>query len=339
MKPKLENIHKILIMQFKPYGDVLLTTSYLKALSERFPDAQIDFLVFESYHHILEKNPYIDNVIVLPKKKKLGYLTERIKLFYKINRRIYDLIIDQQNNTGSFEVLLFSGARYRLGWYNAKARMLYNIKARRGNTRYSASKKFDLLKPLGIEEQPYKLHYHIREESRQYIDDWLQQENLSGKPIICISPGSPVASKKWDLKNYARLADLILQNTDFPVVLLWGPREYQDVQTVAGNMQEQPVLAPPTDFNQAAAFLERCALLICNDGGLNHLSVATETPALAIFGRTTTKNWSPQGVFPGHYHIVNPDWKKDGDQTFGISPKDVFAKVRGILAELGVTSP
>ena len=339
MTEQLQNINKILIIQFKPYGDVLLTTSYLKALREKFPKAQIDFLVFESYDHILDENPYLSNVVVLPKKRKLGYIIERVKLFYKINKRNYDLIIDQQNNTGSVEVLLFSGARYRLGWYNGKGRFLYNIKANRGPSRYSASKKFDILKPLGIEDQPYKLHYHVSEESRQYIDDWLQQKNLSTERIICISPGSPVASKKWDLKNYALLADLILQKTNFAVVLLWGPREYEDVRTVLRYMKKQPVLAPPTNFNQAAAFLERCALLICNDGGLNHLSVATETPALAIFGKTTTRNWSPQGEFPGHYHIVNPEWKKDGDQTFGISPEEVFGKVQEIVSELGVTSP
>ncbi len=56
---------------------------------------------------------------------------------------------------------------------------------------------------------------------------------------------------------------------------------------------------------------------------------------VALFGNTTTKNCSPQGVFPGHYHLVNPEWKKNGDQTFGISPEEVFERMQKIMAALG----
>lgn len=334
MKPELKNIDKILIIQFKPHGDVLLTTSYLETLRNKFPESQIDFLVTEPYHQILEKNPYLSEVIVLPRKRGAAYLCERIKLFRKIRHRKYDLIIDQQNSTGSAQVVLWSGARYRLGWIDGKGRWFYNLKAPRGSVRYNASRKFDILQPLGVTEQPYKLYYYIKPASKQYIESWLSQENLLRKPMICISPGSPVPRKKWNLKNYARLADLIFEQTDFSVVLLWGPNELDDIKIIQEQMVQKPIIAPPTDFNQAAAFLTYCRLLICNDGGLNHLSVATDTPALALFGPTSPTVWSPHGVIPFHYHLYNPTWEKNSNQTFGITPEESFNKVQEILTEL-----
>ena len=52
-------------------------------------------------------------------------------------------------------------------------------------------------------------------------------------------------------------------------------------------MDKKAILAPPTNFNQGAAMISHCRLLICNDGGLVHLSVATETSTALHFGQSS----------------------------------------------------
>jgi ADP-heptose:LPS heptosyltransferase len=101
-------------------------------------------------------------------------------------------------------------------------------------------------------------------------------------------------------------------------------------------MKTTPIIAPPTDLGQAAALLERVRLLVCNDGGLNHLAVATETPTLAIFGATDPTVWSAASVFPHHRHLHDPA-SSPGDDTFGISAEDAFEEVRRMLAANGRT--
>lgn len=321
-------VRKILLIQYQPFGDVLLNTAYLPALSQTFPEASIDFLVAKPYHKVLEGNPYIDNIVFATSKKvsKLRYIFDRIKLFVEIYHKRYDLVIDQMRGIGSGQIVLFSRARYRLGFENSRLPMAYNIKAKIQRQGYSASMKFDLLRPLGIKKpENYQLLFYVRKDSDHYITDWLHSQSLTNHELVCISPGSPVKKKMWLTENYAKLADLIVKNTDCRVILLWGPDEKHVVDTMTSCMNHLAFVAPPTDFNQAAAMLKKCSLLICNDGGLNHLSASVETPSIAIFGNTNPANWSPD--FPGHHYLFNPGFDSRYDNSFGISPEQVFDKL------------
>ena len=330
MKINESCIKKILIIQIKPFGDVLLNTAYFPFLQKKFPKAKIDFLVNLPFHKVLENNPFINELIIFKKKRGFFYFLERINLFIRLYKKKYDLIIDQMRGTGSAQITLFSGAKYRLGFKNSRWSFVYNIKATELSQRYSASMKFDLLKPLGIKEQPYKLQFIIKPESKSYINDWLEKKGLRKEKVICISPGSPVLKKKWKLENYAALGDLILKNIDIKLILLWGPKEKNDVDLVYSLMKNKPIIALPTNFNQVAALLKKSELLICNDGGINHLSVATEIPSLAIFGNTNPINWAATN-FKNHYYLYNKEFDSTKDNSFGISPKMAYEKVRSIL--------
>jgi len=323
----LDSVKKILIIQFKPFGDVLLNTGYLPLLHKRFPKAEICFLVASPFHKVLANNPYLSKLIVFRniKKKGLNYLLERIKLFIRLRSEKFDLVIDQMRGTGSAQIAFFTGAKYRLGLADCKFSFFYNIKAVQQANTYSASMKFDLLKPLGITKPDnYSLYFHITNESHQYIDNWFKDNGMSEDKIVCLSPGSPVLKKKWKAELYADLADMIIEKTSLKVALLWAPNEYQDVQEVKSFMKNDPIIAPPTDFNQAGAFLQRCAILICNDGGLNHLSVAVGIKSLAIFGNTNPENWSPD--FAGHSYVYNASHDSIHDNSFGLSSQKVFEK-------------
>ncbi|MDD3050247.1 MAG: glycosyltransferase family 9 protein [Candidatus Cloacimonetes bacterium] len=322
-----DKIKKILIIQFKPFGDVLLNTGYLPSLHKKFPEAEICFLVASPFHKVLHNNPYLSKLIVFRniKKKGLSYLLERIKLFIRLRSEKFDLVIDQMRGTGSAQIAFFTGARYRLGLADCKFSFLYNIKTYQHANTYSASMKFDLLKPLGITKPDnYSLYFHITNESHLYINKWIKDNGLVEDKIVCLSPGSPVPKKKWKAELYAELADIIIEKTNHKVALLWAPNEYQDVQSVKSFMKNDPIIAPPTDFNQAGAFLQRCIILICNDGGLNHLSAAVGTKSLAIFGNTNPNNWSPD--FAGHSYVYNDSHDSTRDNSFGLSPKIVFEK-------------
>ena len=157
-------IQKILVIQFRPFGDVLLATSYLEALRKKFPYASIDFLVKKPFQEVLYKNPWISHVIAFEQYSGNRYMTNRLKLFHHIRRQHFDLIIDQQSGIGSGQVVLFSNATYRLGWSNSKWHWCYNSKAKRGPVRYRSFQNFDMLQPLGISERPHRLFYYIKPE-------------------------------------------------------------------------------------------------------------------------------------------------------------------------------
>lgn len=327
-----DNFRSILIIQLGPYGDVLLNTSYFSALRKKYPTTKIDFLVSKPYDSILYNNPYLSEILTIPKAKGIIYILQRIKTFIRIACRHYELVIDQQCGTGTGQICLFSFAKYRLGFENSKFAWLYNIKAKRGHKRYSASQKFDILIPLGIKEEPYKLYYYIKPESHIYIQNWMQEMKLEDKKFVCISPGSSVKRKKWKIEYFAELAVLIQTTFNLPVVILYAANEYEDAKKMYTLMDKKAILAPPTNFNQGAAMISHCRLLICNDGGLVHLSVATETPSLAIYGPTDANNWNPKSIFLNYEFLANPDAYIPSDNSFGVTVQQALDKIQQMLS-------
>lgn len=328
--PELKGIRKILIIQYKPFGDILLNTGYMPTLRRKFPEAQIDYLIQRPYVTLLEDNPYLDNLILMEKIKKhtIRYYMERFRIMRIVREKKYDLVIDQLRGPGSAQITLYSGAKYKLGWQQKRWNWVYNYKVVRDNFRYYSRAKFDLLKPLGIEEEPHNTYYKIQDESIDYIEKWLKKMNLTKEKIVVFSPGTPVLRKQWSLDYYAKLGDMILNKTEFKLILLWGPGEKKDVEYVENKMESKAIISPPTTFNQAGALLKNADMFIGNDGGINHLAVAMETPSITIFGPTTNpKKWT---AWHKDIHLYLRDWefKNRNDNTFNISPEQVFYKFK-----------
>ena len=328
---QLGGIRKALVIQLGPFGDGLLTTSYFETFKKRLPDATLYYLVKEPYDEIVRGHPFIDRLMVVRQRQGLGYALERLRVMHMIRKEGFDLVIDQQNKPSSQQLTLLSGAKYRLGYADARLSWAYNLKAGRGPLRYSAGRKYDILEPLGIEEEPYTIYFVIDEAAHRSVEDWLADHGLDARKLVLISPGSPVGKKKWKAENYAGLADLIQTTLAYRVALICGPGEQDDVKAVHAAMRTEPTLVPPMNIRWVGALLKRCALLVCNDGGLNHLSVATETPTLAIFGNSDPIVWSPASAFGHHYHLYKPDHDSMRDKSFGISREEALGKVREIL--------
>ncbi|MDP8211641.1 MAG: glycosyltransferase family 9 protein [Candidatus Stygibacter australis] len=89
---------KIILIQLMAIGDVLMCTPAIRGLSNKFPDAEISFLVSDYAYDALRYNPHIDNLIIYPRNlSRLGYL----KFLLSLRHNKYDLLIDFQNNPRS----------------------------------------------------------------------------------------------------------------------------------------------------------------------------------------------------------------------------------------------
>ena len=155
MRINPEKIRRLLIIQIRPFGDVLLNTGYLPHLRRKLPHVRIDFLVKHPFQGVLKDNPNVDDVIIFGKTKKAFSWLDKIRLILNIRCRRYDVVIDQIQGTTSAQIVLFSGATHKIAGQHAKWRRLYTIRVPSRGERYNASMKFDLLQPLGVPEAPY----------------------------------------------------------------------------------------------------------------------------------------------------------------------------------------
>ncbi|MBN2788880.1 MAG: glycosyltransferase family 9 protein [Candidatus Delongbacteria bacterium] len=330
---QLAGIKRILVIQYKPFGDVLLNTAYLSPLRKTFPEATIDYLVQRPFKTILEDNPDLDNLILMEKKKgkTLAYYWERVKTIFRVRKLKYDMIIDQIRGPGSSQITLFSGAKYKLGWNRKTLRnwfkgynWVYNYREDRDHKVYAGKAKFKLLAPLGIEYNGENLFYHVKPGSIEFVNNWLTEIDLTDKKFVVFSPVTPVYRKQWPFERFAKVADMIKEIAGLEVILVWGPGEKEKVEYMASQMKTDPVIAPNTTFNQAGALLKRTFIYIGNDGGIIHLAVAMNTPTIAIFGpKTDPLKWTSWHL-PIHKYLRDFDFRDPKDNTFNISPEQVF---------------
>jgi len=331
---QLSGIKRILIIQYKPFGDVLLNTSYLFSLRKKFPDATIDYLVQRPFRTILEDNPNLDNLIIMEKEKgkTFPYYWERIKTIFKVRKLKYDMIIDYLRGPGSSQITMFSGAKFKLGWNRKTLKnwfkgynWVYNYRENRDHKIYAGIAKFKLLEPLGIKNSKDNIFYHIKPKSIEFINNWLKEINLDGKKLVVFSPVTPVYRKQWEFERFAEVADKI-KESGIEVILLWGPGEKEKVKYMASQMKTDPIIAPNTTFNQAAALLKKTYIYIGNDGGIIHLAVSQNTPSIAIFGpKTDPLKWTAWHL-PIHKYLRDFNFKNPKDNTFNITPEMVFDK-------------
>ncbi|PID29644.1 MAG: hypothetical protein CR982_02345 [Candidatus Cloacimonadota bacterium] len=327
----LKKIKKILIIQYKPFGDVLINTAYFPILRKKFPNVKIDYLIQRPYKLLLEDNPYLDDLIIMEKKKGLDYYLERLRVVKDIRKRKYDLVIDQLRSSGSAQITLFSGAKHRIGWNLKKWNFVYNYRRERSNERYYALMKCELLQPLGINEESSDLYYNVKKNSQEKIDNWLKESGIKEKNFVVFSPGTPILAKQWSVDNFAKLGNMILENHNLDLIFLWGPKEDILCKEIISKMEKKPILAPPTTFNEAAAVLKRAKIYISQDGGINHLAISQKCPSIAIFGpHTNPKKW--QAWHKKEYsYLKNYNHKDKNDRTLGVSSEEVYKKFKEML--------
>ena len=82
---------KILVIQQKMIGDVLVSSILCENLRIAYPNAQIDYLIYDTTKSVLDGANYIDNLILFTKKERENKLS-LAKFIYKIRKSKYDII-------------------------------------------------------------------------------------------------------------------------------------------------------------------------------------------------------------------------------------------------------
>lgn len=251
----------------------------------------------------------------------------------------YDVVIDQQNSTASRLITILSGANIKVGWKGKRWESHLNAIAIQPNRKYyAAERNIAMAQAIGIKNAAVSMLFTINSNSKTFVDSFLNTKGITHKKFFTVAPGSKDPHKKWYCEGYIKLCKLIVERYNQPIVILYAPYEYDDALAVARSHPEYVYLAPETTLNQAVAFVEASRVFICNDCALNHLSTATTTAAVGIFGYSSPELWSPALSFSKHRHLFNTHWVKGSSNDFGITPTDVIACIHNLINDTGVVT-
>ncbi|MBV1799893.1 glycosyltransferase family 9 protein [Siccirubricoccus sp. G192] len=160
------------------------------------------------------------------------------------------------------------------------------------------------------------------------------------RPWIGLGPTANWARKTWPAERFVALFRALtapgapLEGARAAILGGPGAEEAAMAAPVLAALGEDAVdLVGRLSLPEAAAVLARCALFVGNDSGLMHLSAATGTPTLGLFGPSRVEEYAPAGrrtataVAPGSPGL---------DSMPGLTVEAALAAAEGLLAQPAV---
>ncbi|MFR9019800.1 MAG: glycosyltransferase family 9 protein, partial [Fusobacterium sp.] len=232
---------KILVVRFKQIGDSILASPMCNTLKKTFPDAEIDYVLYEHVSPIFKNHKYIDNVISITKEEQKNPFKYIAKV-WKVTRKKYDIVIDIMSTPKSEMFTLFSlGAKYRIGRKKKHRGYTYTHKIEEPRDAKDKVDKFlKMLKPL---EKEYKLVYDnnyiitITPEEKKYMREKMEKAGIDfTKPVIACSINSRVPAKVYPVENMVQAIKKLLNDLDIQIIFYYSPDEKQFAKNVHENM-------------------------------------------------------------------------------------------------------
>lgn len=338
---------RILILRMSAAGDIIHGTPVAHALRTAFPEAYIAWLVEDRFANLLEGNPDLNELIIVPRRAWQKWSTGRriqtvMELMRKIRSLHFTTTLDLQGLTKSALPGFLSGAKERIGFAGRDGRelsRLLNTKLVSSSSTHVVDKNLDLLAPLGIERG--EAIFHVPSGGDGKIDRFLQTNSLQPGCFALINPGAGWEAKRWPVDRFAEVSKELSQLTGNKSVVTWGGAlEKKMAEAIVDAGEESCIIAPDTDLRELWLLLSNGRLLVSSDTGPLHMAAAAGVPTVALFGPTTGARNGPYGdrheIIQGRCANHPLCWKKRYRSMCRcmdtIQPDDVIAACRRICA-------
>ncbi len=304
---KLTGDEKILIIKPSSFGDVLHALPLLDCIKSEYPGVKISWVVNRDYAELLEDNPMIDKIFIFERKRwgekrsVLKTCIEFLRFTGEIRSCGFDLVIDLQGLLRSGLITFLSGAKYTVGLSNARegSRLFFNhvVDVSKKNL-HAVDRYLSVCEKIGIvRKNPVKFSLFIKEDVRKKVDKLLIDNGIKKKDIVVVvNANSRWRTKCWNQDRFAVLSDRLMDEFSVKIVMIGAVCDSEYVKQIVGMMKNTPVvLVGKTTLLGLSSVLKRADIMITNDSGPMHMSVAVSTATIALFGPTDPKLTGPYG--------------------------------------------
>ncbi len=316
---------KILVIQQKMIGDVLLSSILCNNLKKAYPNAQINYLVYESTTPVLEGNPNIDNLILFKKKHRKNN-RELLQLAWEIRKEKYDLVIDAYSKLESWVFVFLSGAKQRISYKKKGRSFLYTdnipfITFPRTNLGLAIERRLSLLKPLNlaIDIDPFPKIYLTDSENQVAKDLFKKYQVQENRKTIMISLIGSDGSKTYPKEFMSEVVNAIGENYDVNILFNYFPKQLKLAEEIYKNcskVTQEKIYFDllGNDLRAFIAIMNQCDMIIGNDGGAINIAKSLNKPSFIIFSPWIEKKiWA---TFEDNIHQVSVHLKEFKPELF-----------------------
>jgi ADP-heptose:LPS heptosyltransferase len=317
---------KVLFIRQDRIGDVLVSTPLFSCLKRRHPGITLDVLLSTNNHAVLDhshviRKRWIYRKLFWPSVKTLG----------AIRREQYDYVVDLMDNPSatSTVILLLSGGKRTVGLQKDNAYacdIVVPLKSRRES--HIVDRLAQLLTVFDIDPagEDLKIEYECSRESDAAVRNALVSSGNGGASLIGINISAGSEARFWGVENYRKLVrHLRATLPEFSVLMLSKPDDRERVLAILADVQNA-IIPPKTNFDEFAAWIKNCALLITPDTSAVHLAAAFKVPSVVLYVQSdpALRIWEP-------YRVPSESLITPHDDLKTIPAEDVCAAVTRLV--------
>lgn len=283
---------KILLLQLRRLGDLILTTPAIAALRQQLSESEITLAIAPASAALLPAIPGLSQSILSPGPRA----------WRQVRQTKFDCVVDFTANDRSAALTAISGAPRRLvsdgirkhSWIRPH---LYNefVACRMGRM-HAADYCLAMVQPFGLSEASPAADLHLPRAAMESARTIVGRE-LGDQPFVIFHPGSARSAKFWVPECWAEVITFTQRQLGLPAVLTGGrDRAEQAHLAQIHRHSQEPVfdLSTRLDLLTLAAIIARARLLVTVDSAPMHLAGAFRVPQVDLFGPTNPFHWRPR---------------------------------------------
>lgn len=298
---------RILLVRLSAIGDIVFASALVGAFRAAYPHAHLAWLVRAGLSPLVAFHPELDQVIEWPETRFKTLAAER--RWSELRREFgaavgalrserFDLAVDLQGLLKSAVPVRSTGAGQRIGLDSREGSALLMtrvIRSQRPDPRIG-SEYLDLAQALQLPAEHLRMKVHPGPAAQARADELIREAGVTqGFAVFC--PFTTRAQKHWFEDRWAALARRMMAEPGCPgspplvPMLLGGPGDRIAAGRIAAALGRRsgPAMdawVGATNLAEAAALIERAALVIGVDTGLSHMGIAAARPTVLLFGST-----------------------------------------------------
>jgi len=283
-----ESPMKILIVKMSSMGDIFHTFPAISDLKAHFPDAEIHWIVEDSFKEIAAWHPAVTKVIPIKlrhwlKERKLSSWREFKDWKLALQQETYDYVVDAQGLLKSALVARCAKHKGIHGYHKDSSReaishWLYQSRYKIGKDRHAVQR---------IRQLFGKIFYYTPSETLNFgiNQNFIHIAENPRKLIFII--GTSWVTKLWATSHWQQLTTMAIA-AGFDVEIIWGSQQEQDIaQQIIDHCPQATRPSERMSITGIAEKLVSAAGVVGLDTGFSHLAGALEIPTIAIYGPTS----------------------------------------------------
>jgi ADP-heptose:LPS heptosyltransferase len=320
-KPK-KDPKKFLFIELSEMGSAVLAYPTMKALKERFPGAELFFLIFAKNRGGVDLLKIIPekNVWVIRSEKATAFLLDTLKVIVKMRRERLDCVFDLELFARVTALLsFFSGAPIRIGFHRFRMEGLYRGDLHTHLVQYNfqqhMSKTFlSFLQVLSYPEKDWPaMDRPIDDEAvepavyegteagkariRQKVKDRFPHLEPCHRLILFNPSAGEIPIRAWPVEHYIALGRRLLGDPRNVLILIGAESDREITEQVFRGIDHPHCLqfTGLTTLPELLDLFSVAHLLVTNDSGPGHFASMTGISVVIFFGPETPRLYRPLG--------------------------------------------